>query len=320
MSRKRWIALLLFIVLFAVYAVFQTIVSLPALGTGLLQWNEEVFQEGGPERVALLRVEGTILEGSAESFISGSFYNHRLFLQQLKHAFQDETVKAIILRVNSPGGGVVESDEIYQTIMKLKEEYKKPVVVSMGSMAASGGYYISAAADKIVAASGTITGSIGVIISSYNVKELADRWGIKEEAVTSGPNKNMLSPFQELSPEEREILQNLVNEAHQKFVEAIVQGRGMDERKVRTLADGRIYSGEQALEAGLVDALGHLDEAIGLAAQLANIENPTVITYSRSSFSLVNTFMSKMIQRTDLGWEAPFRLDSTPKVMYLLNW
>lgn len=319
MSRKRWIALLIFIVLFVVYGVYQSM-SLPSLGTGLPQWKEEVYQEGGPERIALLAVEGAIVEESVDSLFSGSFYSHRLFLKQLKHAFGDETVKAIVIRVNSPGGGIVESDEIYQTIRKLKEEHDKPVMVSMGSMAASGGYYISAAADKIVAASGTLTGSIGVIVSSLNVKELADRWGIKEEAITSGPHKNMLSSFQEMSPEEREIVQDLVDEAYRQFVDVIVQGRGLDEDKVLALADGRIYSGEQALQAGLVDELGHLDDAIGEAAQLAGLDNPTVITYSRSSFSLFNTFMAKVGQRADWDWERPIALDSTPKVMYLLPW
>jgi protease-4 len=320
MSRKRWIALLIFLVLFVVYAVFQSMAAFPVLGVGNDEWREEVFQQGGPERIALLTVEGTILEQSAGNLFSGPLYNHRLFLKQLKQAFQDETVRAVVLRVNSPGGGIVESDEIYRTIMELKEEYDKPVVASMGNTAASGGYYISAAADQIVAASGTITGSIGVIVSSLNVKELADQWGIKQEAITSGPHKNMLSPLKEMSPEERAILQDLVDEAYQNFVDVVVQGRGLDREKVLQLADGRIYSGEQAKAAGLVDELGYLDDAIDQAAELANIENPTVITYVQTGWSMFNTLMTTWRGSETMGLESMIPLDSSPKVMYLLNW
>jgi protease-4 len=151
------------------------------------------------------------------------------------------------------------------------------------------------------------------------VKELADQWGIKEEAITSGPHKNMLSPLKEMSPEEKEILQDLVDEAYQNFVDVVVQGRGMEKEKVLNLADGRIYSGEQALEAGLVDELGYLDDAIDQAAELAGIQNPTVVTYVQTGLSLFNTLMANL-QRTEVGIESILHLDTHPKVMYLLNW
>lgn len=320
MSKKRWIALLIFVVLLAVYIGLQSKAALPELGVGQEEWKEKIYQQGGPDRIVMLTVEGTIVEQSGDPFFSGSLYNHRLFIKQIKHAFEDPTVKAVILRVNSPGGGIVESDEIYTIIRELKETYNKPVVASMGNMAASGGYYISAAADKIVASSGTITGSIGVIVANYNIKELADRWGIKEEAITSGPHKNMLSPLQEMSPEERAIVQDLVDEAYQNFVNAVAEGRGMAESEVRKLADGRIYSGEQAHAVGLVDELGYLDDAIEQAAQLADVENPTVITYEVSGWSLLSGALAKGRVPEMIGIEAVFPLDVSPKVMYLLNW
>ncbi|GGK12433.1 putative signal peptide peptidase SppA [Caldalkalibacillus thermarum] len=320
MSRKRWIALGVFVILFLFYAFFQTIEAMPELGIGDQEWKEEVYQFGGLDRIALLEVEGVILDQTPGAFFTSVNYNHRLFLKQLKHAFEDKTVGAVVMRVNSPGGGIVESDEIFHTVLKLKEEHDKPFVVYMGNMAASGGYYISAPADKIVANRHTITGSIGVIINSYSVQELAERWGIRDESVTSGPYKDILSSMKEMTDEERAILQGLVDEAYENFVDAIVQGRGLDRNKVLQLADGRIYSGQQAKELGLVDELGFLDDAIDQAADLAGIENPTVITY-KTGWSAFNTLFARFSGVNDwLGVRDMIYHQPTPNLMYLLKW
>ncbi|MDQ0339770.1 protease-4 [Caldalkalibacillus uzonensis] len=320
MSRKRWIALVVFVLLFGFYTFFQTIEALPEMGIGDLEWKEEVYQYGGLDRIALLEVEGVIMDQTPGTFFTSVNYNHRLFLKQLKHAFEDETVAAVVMRVNSPGGGVVESDEIFHTVRELKEEYDKPFVVYMGNTAASGGYYISAAADKIVANRNTITGSIGVIISTYNIHELAENWGIKEESITSGPYKDILSPMKEVTDGERAILQSLVDEMYDNFVDVIIEGRGMERNKVLQLADGRIYSGQQAKELGLVDELGFLDDAIDHAAEMAGIENPTVISY-KTGWSAFNTFFVRFSGANDLlGVREIINHPPTPSLMYLLKW
>lgn len=318
MSRKRWLALLAFILLFGFSLIIKSLEVFPDLALATEEWSEEVYYSGGMDRIVLLELEGVIVDEATGSLLSTAAYHHRQFVKQIKHAFQDPTVKAVVLKVNSPGGGIVESDEIYHTIKEMKEEHQKPFVVYMGTTAASGGYYVSAAADKIIAHRNTITGSIGVISSTYNISELAENWGIKEEAVTSGPYKNMLSPFKEMDEGERAIVQEIVDEMFNHFVDVVVEGRSMDREKVLSLADGRIYSGQQAKELGLVDELGFLDDALEEAAQMAGIEDPTVIRY-KSSWSAFNTFLAGLMKGTEWGEQGMIH-PPTPRLMYLSPW
>ena len=211
--------------------------------------------------------------------IEGAIDDSRFALAELRRFRQTPWIKAVVVRIDTPGGAVAPTQEIFQEIQRTKK--KKPFIASMGSIAASGGYYIASACDKIVANPGTMTGSIGVIMQLNNVEELMKKIGVKGVNVKSGANKDIGSPFQPLSQEGREILQSLVDNVHSQFVAAVAKGRGMDEARVRKLADGRIYSGAQAKELGLVDQFGTLDDAIELAAKRAGLEAEPAVYYSR---------------------------------------
>jgi protease-4 len=211
--------------------------------------------------------------------IEGAIENSRSVIAELRRLREMPWVKAIVVRVDSPGGAVAPTQEIFAEIQRSKK--KKPFIASMGSIAASGGYYIAAACDKIVANPGTLTGSIGVIMQLSNVEELMKKIGVKGYNVKSGANKDIGSPFQPLSPEGKEILQSLVDNVHSQFVAAVAQGRGLNEEVVRKLADGRIYSGAQAKERGLVDQFGTLEDAIELAARRGGIAGEPAVYYSR---------------------------------------
>ncbi len=216
--------------------------------------------------VGVLQVEGTIDDSQS-------------VLAELKRLKEMPWVKAIVVRIDSPGGAVAPTQEIFEEIIRSKK--RKPFIASMGGMAASGGYYIAAACDKIVANPGTLTGSIGVIMQLSNFEELMKKIGVKGINIKSGANKDIGSPFQPLSAEGREILQSLVDNVHSQFVAAVAQGRGMEESQVRKLADGRIYSGAQAKQLGLIDQFGSLQDAIELAAKRAGLEGEPAVYYSR---------------------------------------
>jgi len=230
------------------------------------------------DAVALVRVEGTILSGKADDWLysdSGNAYSESV-IERLRRAEGDSAVKAIVLRVNSPGGGVVASDEIYHALL----EIEKPIVVSMSELAASGGYYISCAADKIVANPTTLTGSIGVISTVPNFEELLDKIGIEVLVIKSGPMKDTLSPYRQPTEEEIEHWQQITDEAYEQFLSIVADERDLPLEEARDLADGRVYTGQQALALGLVDELGNLPEAIDLAAELGGIEGePQIVEY-----------------------------------------
>ncbi|HEX6801136.1 MAG TPA: signal peptide peptidase SppA [Candidatus Binatia bacterium] len=233
------------------------------------------YLTGGDSRVlALFSGDGVgVLQ------IDGAIDDSRVVLAELRRFREMPWVKAVVVRVDSPGGAVAPTQEIFEEIQRAKK--KKPFIASMGSTAASGGYYIASACDKILANAGTLTGSIGVIMQLTNVEELMKKVGVKGLNVKSGVNKDIGSPFQPLSPEGRQILQALVDNVHSQFVVAVAQSRGMEEAAVRKLADGRIYSGEQAKDLGLVDQIGTLEDAIELAAKRAGIAAEPAVYYSR---------------------------------------
>lgn len=211
--------------------------------------------------------------------IDGAIDDSRSVLMELKRLKEMPWVKAIVVRIDSPGGAVAPTQEIFEEIQRAKKQ--KPFIASMGGMATSGGYYVATACDKIVANPGTLTGSIGVIMQLTNFEELMKKVGVKGFNIKSGANKDLGSPFQTMSPEGREILQSLVDNVHSQFVAAVAKGRGMNEAQVRKLADGRVYSGAQAKELGLIDQFGTLDDAIELAARRAGVEGEPAVYYSR---------------------------------------
>ncbi len=219
-------------------------------------------QFGGP-KVAVVRVEGVIVSSKKA-------------VDELEKHLKNPTVKAIVLRVDSVGGGVAPSQEIHEEVERLKRAGKK-VVVSMGSVAASGGYYISCGADTIFANPGTLTGSIGVLMEFSNVQDLMKKIGIKSRNIKSGKYKDIGSPLKRMTDEERKLLQSVIDDVYQQFVSAIAAGRNISKEDVMAVADGRIFSGKKAKELNFVDKLGGLQKAIEEAARLANMETYEVL-------------------------------------------
>ena len=226
--------------------------------------------------VGIIRVEGAIVSGERPPLSGISIAASQAIIEQVERAQDDPDVKAIVLAVNSPGGGVVASDEIYHALRGVD----KPIVVVMGDLAASGGYYVSMAADWIVANPNTLTGSIGVISEFPNAEGLLDKLGVDFVVVTSGPRKDFGSPYREMTEAERAYWQTIIDEAYEGFVGIVAEGRQMTVDEVRRVADGGVYTGRQALELGLVDQLGYEADAIAKAAELGGIAGePRVIEY-----------------------------------------
>ncbi len=254
--------------------------ALVALGTSA---RSATFPGAGP-KIALVRVEGVIVSGRYSlSALYSNVAPAETIVEQLDAAARDASVVAVLLYVNSPGGGVVPSDEIYRAVQRVREA-GKPVVAAMGDMAASGGYYVSAGADYIVANPHTTTGSIGVIMTILNLQGLYQKLGVEQEVIKSNRFKDLGSSTRPLTEEERAILQGLVDEAYQAFVDVVAKGRKLPVEKVRELADGRVYSGQQAKEMGLVDELGGLPEALDAARRLSGAERARLVEPPAPSF------------------------------------
>ena len=211
--------------------------------------------------------------------ISGVISSSGDINRQIIELRRDASIKAIVLRINSPGGSVGPAQEIYEEVKKAAAV--KPVIVSMGAVAASGGYYVAAPAKRIFADPGTITGSIGVIMEFTNIQDLLGKIGLKRLVVESGPHKDIGSPARPMTPSDRRILQSVIDDTYQQFVQAVADGRRMDVQKVRELADGRIFTGRQAQKLGLVDQLGNLQDAIMAAAGMAGIRGEPQVVYPR---------------------------------------
>jgi protease-4 len=209
--------------------------------------------------------------------IQGVLSNSSDIIEQLKTYQEKEDVKALVLRVDSPGGTVVAAQEIYAEIQKVRGE--KVILASMGNVAASGGYYVACAAEEIIANPGTLTGSIGVISEYPNIEQLMRKVGLKSEVLKSGQFKDLGNPTREMTQEERALLQDLVDNIHRQFVRDVAHGRGKGVEEIEPWADGRIFTGEQAKEIGLVDRLGNFQDALDRAAELAGIEGKPVILY-----------------------------------------
>ena len=234
-------------------------------------------------KIAVISLSGTITTDDSSLF-SGSTITPELVRDYLTKAEQDKAVKAIVFRIESPGGEIEPCQEILLEIERVKET--KTIVVSMGGTVASGGYYISTQADKIVALPTTQTGSIGVISQLVNIEGLLEKLGIQIETFKGGKYKDMYRGFRELTPEEEEIMQGMVDEYYEQFVGVVAEGRGLSTEEVRSLATGQLYSGTKAKDLGLVDELGDLDTAINLAAGLAGIEAPIVEYYQPPRLTL----------------------------------
>ncbi|UHA74212.1 signal peptide peptidase SppA [Paenibacillus sp. 481] len=276
-------------------------------------WTEQVIEGANSTKIAQIFVEGVISpesDGKRQSVVS-----------QLDTAIKDPQVKGIILAINTPGGDVVTSDHIYRKVLQAKKS-GKIVVASMGSIAASGGYYISAPAHKIFANPLTVTGSIGVVMSFPNYKNLADKLGYHKIHITSGAQKSMGNPLTEFTEDSKRIYQNIVNESYEQFVNIVVKGRNLDRSTVIKLADGRVYSGVQAKSFGLVDELGNLEDATLYVKNELGIIDPKIVHYSSES-SFFQGLVSKAVHTPTLeqqvkGIKAEFE-DSTPQILYMLK-
>ncbi|MCX7738497.1 MAG: signal peptide peptidase SppA [Hydrogenothermaceae bacterium] len=230
-------------------------------------------------KVAIIRINDTIMD-------------YLETVQSIAMVEKDQSIKALVVMVNSPGGAVGASQEIYRSIERLRE--KKPVVISMGNVAASGGYYISVPANVIYANPGTITGSIGVIIQQIDLSDVLNKIGVKVNTVKSGENKDILYPNKSLTPQQREILQETVMDVYDQFLDAIVKYRKIDKEKLKKYADGRVFSGKQAKELGFVDKLGNLQDAVREAKNLAKLpEDALVIEIAPSKDFLQELLKSK---------------------------
>ena len=238
--------------------------ALAVLSSVLGRYLADGGLDGGTETIAMVEVTGTIMDSKE-------------IVRQLSNYRRDDDIKAIILRIDSPGGAVAPSQEIYDEVLRVRADHKK-IYASMGSLAASGGYYIAAATDRIFANPGTLTGSIGVIMAFPNAEQLMKKIGLEPQVVKSGKFKDVGSPARKMKPHERKYLQNVVDDVHQQFIEAVAKGRNMSTREARKLADGRVFTGRQALKLKLVDELGGLEDVIAQLGKDVGIQGrPKVI-------------------------------------------
>ena len=333
MNTKRWIALVAAAVLLFFSLGLNTIMAV--FTTDFFSSFEDTFgvtestayetpiEKGDMDnRIALVSVEGTILDVGSGSWWEEVQYNHQGFMAQLDSILNDDTVKGVVLEVNSPGGGVIESAEIHEKLVQIKEQREIPIYVSMGTYAASGGYYIAAPADKIFAQKETITGSIGVIMQAINYEKLAEKVGIEFETIKSGQHKDMLGGSRASTEEEMAMLQEIINESYEDFVDVIEQGRGMTEAEVKAVADGRILGGTQAVRAGLVDDIGKLDDTIAALRADYGLEGAQLFEYTTTNDSLASLLGVKVSSLFGPSQEEQLMqkilsTSNSPRMMYL---
>jgi protease IV len=284
----------------ALYAA-ALIVALGSLLTRSRFW-EQISTQSKSGSVAVVKISGPIQTRMAGSGLSGG-PDAEAIARRLYKISKDPTIKAVILRINSPGGTVGGVQEIYQGVLECKKKGKK-VVASLGDVAASGGYYIAASADKIVTNPGTITGSIGVILQFGNLEGLFQKVGVRLQVIKSGEHKDIGSPARSLTPEEKQMLQASIDDAYAQFVDAVAQGRSLPREQIVPLADGRIFTGRQAMQAGLADELGGVHDALQVAIKLANLApNPPIIRDDSKSFRVLLEELSSRLQVSSL-WDS----------------
>ncbi len=279
------------------------------VGTGLYFFAPRLPVVGerfkNTDYIGVLYVEGIISGGEANSFLSETGYNHDYILSQIDAFINDENNQGLVIFVNSPGGSIYETDEVYLKLMEYKDKTGCPVYISMGSLAASGGYYISMAGDKVFANRNTLTGSIGVTFGTfYDISDFLDEHGIKTVTLTAGRNKAMGDITEPMTDERMAIYQSILDDSYGQFVDIISKGRGLDIETVKTLADGRIYTARQALNHKLIDQLGTLDETIDAVMYDHELEYCEVYYYwyeDDSIFSMLSGLVNVGNQYGDIG-------------------
>jgi len=293
-SRRNWL-LIAGVLAFGMVLLVGMVMVIVAVA-GMASGGDMAFGAGG-EKVGVITVEGVISASGSQSLFGEPLGGVRQTLKQLKRAEEDDSIRAIVLRINSPGGSAAASQELYHEIRRVAQN--KPIVASMADVAASGGYYIALPAEKIIANQATMTGSIGVRMSFLRYYELMDEIGVDGGSITSGPYKDIGSPWRDMTENERELLQGMIDNIYKQFVDHVAESRKMDEAEARKLADGRIFTGEQALEAGLIDELGGFNHAVKVAGELGGIEGEPEIREigGRTSFLDLMGAQSRAIAR-----------------------
>lgn len=319
MVRKRMTALVtVFAVLLAGIFVERLSSSDLAADSSGYYLEEEVLSGSGENKIVQLFVNGVI---SGQRNASGLPSMAEVLHEQLRRVEADPSVKAVVLRIDSPGGEVVATDEIHSQLLHLKKERNLPIVISMGSTAASGGYYLATAGDSIFANPNTLTGSLGVIFNLLNYGEAINKLGVHQYAIKSGRFKDIGSPARAMTTQEQHIFQTLVNDSYNKFVDVIVNGRNLPREKVLEIADGRIYSGEQAKDLGLIDQFGDLDEATQYALALSGETEAIVVRYKEqlSLRSLLFALRQHWSNPDPLGIARVLDRQSTHRLLYQMN-
>jgi protease-4 len=252
----------------------------PVYDTRTLQ--EQRIQGSGwaRDKIAIVEVEGMLLNARTGGFLEPPENKVSLFVQQLEQAATDPRVKAVVLRINSPGGTVTASDTMYRQVLRFREETGKPVIASAQDVAASGAYYVACAADRVVVQPTSVVGSIGVIFNTFNLAGTLEKIGIKTDAIKSGPYKDMGSPFRGIKEDERALMQKMVDDYYQRFVSVVTTHRKVSDLKTAT--DGRVFTGDDAVKLGLADETGDLEDAIALARKMTNSPKAAVVMYKRS--------------------------------------
>jgi len=277
------------------------------------------------ERIMVLNIDGVIAGGSSGF---GTTYDHGATMEALEYAKEDPTVKGIIFRINSPGGTVYHSAELWNKIKELKESKDIKIYTAMETVAASGGYYISAPSDKIFATEETVTGSIGVIADYVNYAGLEEKLGIKHNVIKSASHKDIGSASRPMTEEERNILQSSVNESYEKFLRVVSEGRNISVEDLRPIADGRVYTGNQAKANGLVDEIGYFDDAVASMTKDLKLKNPIVFEFENNEFNIFNKFLSmkanftrSSLNEVDLLKDVKeiYGINNSPNILYILG-
>ena len=252
--------------------------------------KEAILSGEGKDKVLLIDISGMLTTSKSSGIFDGPSLPAQI-KEELTKAEQDDHVKAVVLRINTPGGTVTASDLVYHELKAFKKKREMPVIAAIMDLGTSGGYYVAMAADHILVHPSTITGSIGVIMVTMNAQGLLEKVGVQPAAIVSGPKKSMGSPFRPLNDEERAIFQGVIDNLYERFLAVVEEGRpGLSKDKIRSLADGRIYSADIAKDQGLVDDIGYLDEAIDLAKKEAKLDEAQVVTYTRGGGSHHNIY------------------------------
>jgi protease-4 len=285
--------------------------------------REETVEGKGRAKVLLMDLSG-VLQDEATSFSIGTPAPRVPLLarvrEELKKAEEDDQVRAVVLRINSPGGTITASDVIHREIQAFKQRRNIPVHAAIMDVGASGGYYVALAADRIAAHPTSVTGSVGVVMLTVNAQGLMEKIGVAPLAIKSGAMKDAGSPFRSLTPEERAVFQSLIDDMYGRFVRLIVASRKIPEERVRAFADGRVYTAEQALALGLVDRIGYLDEVIASAKQAAGVDDARVVMYHRPKEYRATIYSAAPAVPgvdTALGHLAGVLAGAGPRLMYL---